>query len=173
MKQNQATLQQVLEAHKGIIYKVARSYCPDEQDRDDLVQEIIIQLWRSIARYNPAYRLSTWVYRIALNTAISHYRKAKVRQEKQHILSQSPLPANSPQQDDEQEEQIGQLYAFIQQLRELDKALILLHLDGLSNPEVSEVLGISQSNVSTRLSRIRQELKKKFDTLNQEANARP
>ena len=162
----------MLEAHKGIIYKVARSYCPDEQDREDLVQEVIIQLWQSMERYDPTYRLSTWVYRIALNTAISHYRKVKVRQQKQHLLFRPELEPASIQQNNTEEEQIGQLYAFIQQLRELDKALILLHLDGLSNSEVSEVLGMSQSNVSTRLSRIRQELKKKFETLKQQEHAR-
>lgn len=155
---------QLIENHKGIIFKIARSYCKEVEDRQDLVQEIIIQLWQSHGKYDSQFKLSTWVYRVALNTAISFYRKNKIRVESSVELSaifESSLQADESFEEDPN---LVALQAFIQELRDFDKALILLYLDGLSQKEIAEVSGISPTNVGTKLSRIKKALQQKFQT---------
>lgn len=154
-----------VEASKGVIYKVANSYCRDAEDRKDLIQEIIIQLWRSQDRFNDQYALSTWVYRISLNVAISRYRKSKRRE------SEKPLQAAIELIGDDSETTVDDdnlrlLHQFIGELKELDRALMLLYLDEKSHQEISAVLGISSSNVATKLGRIKKSLKAKFDQEN-------
>ncbi len=156
---------EILELHKGILYKVANSYCKDPEDRKDLVQETILQLWRAYGNYNPDFKFSTWMYRIALNVAISFYRKNIIRK-----TSASPITdqiINFPVLDDGQEEDINLqlLHQFIQELRALDKALMLLFLEEKSHREIAEILGITESNVGTKMSRIKAGLSKKFLTI--------
>jgi RNA polymerase sigma factor (sigma-70 family) len=154
---------QVLESHKGIIYKVANSYCSDAEDRKDLVQEIILQLWRSFGNYHTQFKYSTWIYRIALNVAISFYRKESRRSEIAH-----PLPVGILYMETENGYDEGQLAAlqhFISGLKQLDKALMLLYLEEKSQREISEILGITETNVSTRISRIKKILQQKFSSL--------
>ena len=91
----------VIESNKGIIYKIAKSYCKDTEDRNDLVQEIILKLWLAFDTYNNEFKYSTWIYRIALNTAISNYRKEKVRKTAPHythIRRSRPAPASQARQ---------------------------------------------------------------------------
>jgi RNA polymerase sigma-70 factor (ECF subfamily) len=157
----------IIENHKGILYKIANSYCKDQEDRQDLIQEIIIQLWQSFENYNSQFKRSTWIYRIALNTAISFYRKNKVRRLKTTELSAilaTSLKADEPFQDNPN---LAILQVFIQELREIDKALILLYLDGLSQKEIAEIIGITPTNVGTKLSRIKKTLRQKFQTINE------
>ncbi|REG78492.1 RNA polymerase sigma factor [Algoriphagus antarcticus] len=149
-----------IESNKGIIYKVANSYCKDDADREDLLQEIILQLWKAFPSFKPDYKLSTWMYRIALNVAISSYRKASKRSK---ILQ--PLCETAIYLDDDTSEvndNRDMLQVLIRELKEVDRALILLYLDGYLYPEIGNVLGLSESNVATKLSRIKQQLKKKF-----------
>ena len=160
-----STFTDLLEAHKGILFKVARAYCQDETDRQDVIQEIIIQLWRSYRRYDAKYQLSTWVYRIALNTAISYYRREENRRPSV-ALSDQVLAVTDPNESAEQRENVQLLYQFIHQLPTLDRALMLLYLDEESYREIAEVLGITETNVATKISRIKQKLKKQFSTLN-------
>jgi RNA polymerase sigma factor (sigma-70 family) len=153
----------ILEAHKGILWKIARSYSADADDRQDLVQEITVQLWRSFPKYDPQYKYSTWIYRIALNTAISFYRRETRRRDisapfNEGVLSLAEIPA-------ETNEQFLLLQQFISELRELDKALMLLYLDEKSYKEIAEILGISLSNVATKISRIKADLKLKFSKI--------
>ncbi|WBL43587.1 sigma-70 family RNA polymerase sigma factor [Algoriphagus halophytocola] len=149
-----------IESNKGIIYKVANSYCKDVDDREDLIQEIILQLWKAYPSYNPAYKLSTWMYRIALNVAISAYRKASKRSQIYQPLSETAIYLEEDKI--ESNENRALLQALIRELKEIDRALILLYLDGYLYPEISKVLGLSESNVATKLSRIKQQLKQKF-----------
>jgi RNA polymerase sigma-70 factor (ECF subfamily) len=152
----------ILDNHKGVIFKIVNSYCKDVTDKQDLIQEIIIQLWISFEKYNNQFKLSTWIYRIALNTSISFYRKNKVRKEKTVISSailQKTLKADEPFQENPN---LLKLQGFIQELRELDKALILLYLDGLSQKEISKIIGIKPTNVGTKIERIKKTLKQKF-----------
>lgn len=151
-----------LEQHKGILYKIANSYCQHTEDRKDLVQEIIIQLWLSFDNYSDQYKYSTWIYRIALNTSISFYRKRNKRNKTEQEVA--TIFKNSIQEFDfpEEESNIQLLQKFIRELKELDKALILLYLDGLSQAEISNIIGITPTNISTKVNRIKKKLKDKF-----------
>lgn len=152
----------VVEAHKGIIYKVANSYCRDAEDRKDLIQEIVLQLWLSFPKYDEQYRLSTWIYRIALNVSISFYRKTHSRGKLFAGLSDELLYLPAAMPAESMDAQLAQLQRFIRELKEIDRAVVLLYLEETSQQEIAEVLGLSLSNVSTKISRIKQQLKQKF-----------
>ena len=140
--------------NKKIIYKICYSYCRNPEDRKDLAQEIIIQLWKSSGKYNKQYKLSTWIYRVALNVAISFYRN-----ENRRVVSTSHLDENifemvdSNDDYEELESNIKNLYQFIDQLGELNKALMLLYLKNHNYKEMSEILGITETNVATKIIR--------------------
>ncbi len=165
MDKNRDIFLSLLESHKGIIYRVANSYCRDSADRQDLVQEIIIQLWTSFDRYDSSFKHSTWMYRIALNTAISYYRKSKVRRENSVDLSPILESTIGGEETLEADPNLKLLQHFIQQLGEIDRSLILLFLDEHSYKEIAEITGFSVTNVSTRLGRIKKELKAKFQNV--------
>jgi len=155
----------VIEENKGIIYKIANSYKKDEEDKKDLVQEIIFQLWRSFSSYNRSSKLSTWMYRVALNVAISSYRKDKRKTEVFVPLSDSMLEfADAGAYD---ESSLNLLQQFIRELKELDRALMILYLEEKSGKEMAEILGLSKVNIRTKISRIKEQLKKKFSHINQ------
>ncbi|ELR71204.1 RNA polymerase ECF-type sigma factor [Fulvivirga imtechensis AK7] len=155
----------LIERNKGIIYKVANSYCTDTEERKDLVQEMIIQLWRSFANYDSQYKISTWMYRIALNVAISYYRKERKTPSSPITSTIINIPAGEEQS--EREENIKWLYHFINELDELNRALMLLYLDDSSYKEMAEVLGISETNVATKIGRIKKKLKQQFSLINE------
>lgn len=152
----------VIEAHKGIIYKVANSYCKDTDDRNDLVQEIILKFWQAFETYNDEFKHSTWIYRIALNTAISNYRKEKVREKHFTPISETFFEIGYTDTTTETEHKYALLQQFISELKELDKALMLLYLDEKNYKEIAEILGISESNVGTKISRLKGLLKDRF-----------
>ncbi|MBA4852013.1 RNA polymerase sigma factor [Emticicia sp. BO119] len=152
----------VLQAHKGIIYKVAHAYCKDAEDRNDLVQEIMIQLWKSFENYNEQFRYSTWIYQIALNVAISFYRKESRRQHIANPICEGILNYADNTATEETEESISILHRFIAELKELDKALMLLYLEEKSYKEIAGIIGISETNVATKIGRIKFILKQKF-----------
>ena len=157
----------VIQAHKGIIYKVANAYCKDAEDRNDLVQEIMIQLWKSFDSYNEQFRYSTYIYQVALNVAISFYRKESRRQKLASPMNESILNYADAPTNTETEENIGILNWFIAELKELDKAMMLLYLEEKSYKEIAEIIGISESNVATKIGRIKIILKQKFSNVNQ------
>lgn len=161
MKRDKETFLEVLEAHRGIIFKVCNSYCTHLEDRKDLAQEIILQLWKSYPSYKDAYKLSTWIYRIALNVSISYARKSRVRKRYPMLPLEDFLQISSD--PDKPQEEIQLLQTFIGQLDELSKALMILYLDGYSHEEIATLLHISQSNVGTKISRIKRQLKKQFE----------
>ena len=151
----------ILRSNQGIIQKVANSYCKNRNDRDDLIQEITLQLWLSASKYDDTYKTSTWVYRVALNVAISFYRKNyRVQKLKRTLLEKDPF---MPHEEENSSEMLGQLYYFISKLSELNKALILLYLDQYSYEEIGQTLGISKTNVATKLSRIKEQLRREFN----------
>jgi len=156
----------VLEKHKGIIYKVATAYCKNAEERKDLQQEIIIQLWRAFGRYNEQYKHSTWVYTIALNVAISFYRKTKNRAT--HVdFKEGIINAIEETCATENEYQLTQLQQFIAALKELDKAIMLLYLEEKSYKEIASIIGISPTNVATKIGRIKEKLKQSFSQIQQ------
>jgi len=152
----------IISENKKLIYKVCNSYCRDADDRKDLVQEVIIRLWQAFGNYNPDYKLSTWMYRIALNTAISHYRLGKRRNQSTISLSESLIDIADDNPEIALDENVKQLYQFINQLDELNRALMILYLDDNSYREIAEILGITETNVATRISRVKQQLKQQF-----------
>jgi RNA polymerase sigma factor (sigma-70 family) len=153
----QERFQALVGEHKKILYKVCNSYCRNREDREDLAQEIIIQLWRSFGSFDEHYRFSTWMYRISLNVAISFYRRENTRARYVRLDDEQLLNAadDTPQQTPEMQ----MLYQFIDGLEPLSKALILLYLDGNSYPEMAAVLGLSETNVATKISRLKQTMK--------------
>ncbi len=152
----------VLEKNQGIIRKITNSYCKNIEDRDDLIQEITIHLWKSWSKYNDKYKLSTWVYTIALNVAISFYRKTYRRNSLNQAIHEETVFVDTEEYNSLSED-IKELYHYISELDALNKALILLYLDQYSYEEIASTLGVSKTNVSTKLSRIKKQLKKKFN----------
>lgn len=152
---------QIIEQNKGILFKVAKAYCRNDDDRQDLIQEMMIQIWKSLTRYNDNFAITTWLYRISLNVAISFYRKNANRQ-KLNIPLVEELTSIRDEENNEMHEQLYLLNKFISELNDLDKALILLYLEDKSYGEISEILGLSVTNVGTKLGRIKEKLKKKF-----------
>jgi RNA polymerase sigma-70 factor (ECF subfamily) len=142
--------------HQGITLRIARASAFTPPDQEDLVQEMWLQIWHSIPNFNGKCKASTWVYRVALNTAISWGRKEKSRREKKkglaeslHMLKQPPAPRN---------EKLAWIYDQIRLFDPIERSLLLLHLDGLSYLEIAEILGISEKNVGVKLSRLRKTL---------------
>jgi RNA polymerase sigma-70 factor (ECF subfamily) len=163
-KEQKQHFQNIIEQHKGILHKVARAYCPNEDDRQDLIQEMMIQVWLSIHRYNNQFKISTWFYRISLNVAISFYRKNTTRANKYTELTEQLI--ETPVEDkSENERQLYLLDQFISELKEIDKALMILYLEDKSHAEIAEILGMSISNVGTKIGRIKNKLKTQFSQL--------
>jgi RNA polymerase sigma factor (sigma-70 family) len=152
---------QLLQAHRGIVYKVAGCYSRNPADRADLVQEICLQLWRAFSRYDRQRKFSTWMYRVALNVAISQvrrsYRPEAGRFEPLGEIHLKTLGADDT--DRERLEQLEVMYAFIAELEPLNRALMLLYLDDHSYTEMADILGIRETNVATKISRIKSTLR--------------
>lgn len=157
---------QLIQTNKGIIYKICNSYCRNKNDREDLAQEIIYQLWKSGKNFDTSFRFSTWMYRVALNTAISFYRKERKASGIIAFTEEQPDIEDKTDGTDEMEERINLLQQFIAQLRELDKALMLLYLEAKTYGEIADILGITETNVATRINRIKEKMKQHFSTLN-------
>lgn len=152
----------LLEEHDKILYKVASSYCRDPEDRRDLVQEIVVQLWRSFGRFDDSYRFSTWMYRIAMNVAISFYRSHSRRKRDTVPAAESLLEIVAEDGEAETSDDVRLLHHFIGQLDELNRALMILYLDGNSYDTIAEILGITTTNVATKISRIKERLRRDF-----------
>ncbi len=152
----------LIEQNKGIIIKVCNSYCFSKNDREDLAQEIIYQLWKSGNNFNAYSKFSTWMYRVALNVAISFYRK-KSRSDAVVPLNESHMDIEDKMNNaDETEKRVVLLQRFINEMKELDRALTLLYFEEKSYSEIAEILGISETNVATKINRIKSRLKQKF-----------
>ncbi|PWD98151.1 RNA polymerase sigma factor [Marinilabilia rubra] len=150
-----------LENYKKLITKVSGIYCHVPEERKDLIQEIIIQLWKSFPKYDHKYPLSTWTYRIAINVSISFLRKntTQKRAKEGYRAETQWMEFDPPPRD----ERLDMLYRFIDLLKPIDKAIIMLYLEEHSNKEIAEIMGLSVSNVSTRKLRIKDTLKHHFE----------
>ena len=162
----------LIQSNKGIIYKVANSYCKNVEDRKDLVQEIIIQLWKSFDNYNEKFKYSTWMYRISLNVAISFYRKENTRKRLSNSLTEEIIHFTGNDSLEDKESDLGILQQMILQLQDLNKALMLLYLEEKSHKEISQIIGISETNVATKINRIKNVLKQKFTQLKGQKNGK-
>lgn len=154
----QTTFLQHLNDHRGILFKVTAAYCRARSDREDLAQEIIAQMWRSYARYDHTKPFSTWMYRVAVNVAISFYRK-NASYRRNLITGGDTFLETVAIPPDEPDENLDVLHSFIAQLDDLNRALIILYLDDNSYAAIAEILGLSETNVATKIARIKQKMK--------------
>jgi RNA polymerase sigma-70 factor (ECF subfamily) len=153
----ETTFKQWLAQHQGLLYRVVRAYGNTAQDQDDLFQEICLQMWLSIPRFEGKAKVSTWIYRVALNTAMVWNRGEKTRRKhREKLLTFAPKQQN----DDSQQSQeiIERLYEAIRKLPKVDTSIVLMHLDGLGYDEMAEILGISENNVGVKLNRAKKQL---------------
>ena len=146
---------EILNLHRGLIYKVCNLYCSDPEDRKDLFQEIVLQVWKSLGSFRQQSSLTTWMYRIALNTAITHLLKEK-RSPMQVSLTSIDIPDIA--EDGGKEEMLTELFIAIERLDKIDKSIVLLYLEKKSHEEISEITGLTRSNVAVRFSRIKSKL---------------
>jgi RNA polymerase sigma-70 factor (ECF subfamily) len=155
----------LLEQHGGIIRKVAFGYTSAPADREDLAQEITVQVWRAYPRYSPERPFSTWMYRIALNVAISFLRRHTHPARQTISLEENAVePVDENTAAAEPDERIATLQRIIATLPPLQRALMLLYLDDHSYREIAAVLGITETNVATKLSRLKQHLRQQLRT---------
>lgn len=158
--QSRAERQRIFEGwmreHQGLLFKVIRAYAFTPTDREDLFQEITAQVWRSLPGYRGEAAVTTWLYRVALYCAMSWSKKERSHRARQADLSANPhLLRESEAHPDPR---LAWLYEQIAQLEEIDRSLVLLHLDGFSYREIAGTLGLSESNVGVKLNRIKKSL---------------
>ncbi len=158
---------EMLEQHKGILYKIARAYGKDRDTVDDLVQEFILQLWRCFDRYDLRYQHSTWIYRIALNTAISSLRIENRSRRISFAFHDAFFEIAEHNDADSQNDDLAILNQFIAELQPLDKALFLLYLEEKKQLEIAEIMGLSVTNVATKIARIKAKIKIHFLNIKQ------
>ena len=153
---------QLVNDHRALIFKVCNLYCRDPESRGDLFQEVVLQLWKSFPGFRRESASSTWIYRVALNTAISNFRNESRKPERRSIsLEEFEIP-DMPVTDNR--ERTSTLHLAIGKLSKIEKAIIMLYLDEKSYDEISEIVGISISNVGVRLNRIKNKLSKLIKT---------
>lgn len=148
----------LINKHQGLIHKICIMYESDPDVRNDLFQEIVFQLWKSFSSFRGEAKITTWMYRIALNTAISGFRK-QTRNVKTEDLKEMHFNISESWGDD-REEDIQRLQWAIRQLSEIERAMIMMALEEVPYDEIAETIGITQNNVRVRMNRIREKLKK-------------
>ncbi len=142
--------------HKGILYKVSRMYFDNLNDQQDLFQEIMLQLWKSIPSFKGDSEFSTWMYRVALNTALAFFKKEKRKPDSYKSIDYEPI---APENDmDEKEQQLVHFYKATKELNKIEKALILLFIEGYSGKEIAKNLGITEANVRVKTNRTKKKL---------------
>jgi RNA polymerase sigma-70 factor (ECF subfamily) len=149
----------VFEDNTGIIIKIARAFTRTSHDREDLINDIALELWKSFERFKGDSKISTWIYRVAINVSMNYKRKKK-KDSFFSFLDDFKKVDSLPwliEQDNSSESEI--LYNCIDELNEINKAIILLYLDGNSHDEISEIMGISKTNVGTRIGRIKEQIR--------------
>lgn len=148
----------LLEKHQNIIHKVCRIYTDSYDAHQDLFQEVTIQLWKAYPKFRGDAKFSTWMYRVALNTAITLYRKSKKRVNTQTI-DDIQFKISSEDYDDTEEEQLKLMYKTIKQLSDIEKALVFLYLEDKNYKEIADTLGISEVNARVKMNRVKKKLK--------------
>ena len=152
----ETTFKQWLNEHLGLILRVMRAYGSAAEDQEDLFQEILLQIWLSVPRFAGHAKVSTWIYKVALNTALVWNRGEKRRRRHSRVFSDFVRPQNAL--SGPTDEIVDRLYGAIHKLPKVDASVVLMHLDGLAYSEMSEILGISESNVGVKLNRAKKQL---------------
>ena len=159
--QKQQHFVKLIKENEGIVFKIALVYAFNEEDQKDLYQEIVYQLWKSFDSFRGDAKVSTWMYRIALNTSITHLKKEKKKGSRVPI--DSVLLNKIEHIDTLMDERIQLLYKHIKQLNTIEKGVVLLYLEGKNYEEIAVITGFTVSNVGTRLNRIKQKLKSQIN----------
>jgi RNA polymerase sigma factor (sigma-70 family) len=146
-----------LDENQNIVHKICRLYTNDQHAHNDLFQEVTVQLWRAYPKFRGDAKFSTWMYRVALNTAITLYRKSTRRVKTQDYESVQ-FKIEDRQEEDEQMEQLTLLYGAVKQLNDIEKALVFLYLEDKNYREISETMGISEVNARVKMNRIKTKL---------------
>lgn len=147
----------LLEMNIGIILKISKAYTNTSQDKEDLISDIAFEMWKAFPNFQGKSKISTWIYRVALNTAMNYNRNT--RRNRDFIQTAIELPNIELSNETDENPLIEILYDCIDELDEFNKAIVLLYLDGYDHNEISEITGISKTNVGTRISRIKEQLK--------------
>ena len=150
---------QIIKKNQGIIHKVCNIYCDDQEDRNDLFQEIVAQLWKSFPSFRQESKVTTWMYRVALNTAITSFKKQKRRPDKNRLTFEN-FQVKDENYDHEMEEDIKLLHRAVAQLTGVEKSIIILYLEDKKYEEIAEITGITQNYVRVKMNRIKKKLKK-------------
>lgn len=155
---DEAQFLRFINQHQGIIFKICRLYRDSKEDREDLFQEIVFQLWKSAPAFEGKAKFSSWMYRISLSTAIATFRRKKP-----DIIYTQTLPDEQEAQQ-EPGEQREQLFTALKKLNDADKALITLYLEDLSYQEIAEITGITETNAGVKLNRIKKKIQQLLKT---------
>ncbi|MDR3695851.1 sigma-70 family RNA polymerase sigma factor [Mucilaginibacter sp.] len=167
MDTKQTRFLQLIEENKGILFKICKIYQDDPEDRDDLLQEMTLQLWLAFDSYRGESKFSTWMYRVALNTAIVFFKKQKRRPDNEKI----PIGFDKAQENTlagEKEEQLTVFYKAVQQLNKVEKALVYLYMEDVPYDDIAANLGITPINVRVRINRLKTKLKEIINNMNYE-----
>ncbi len=146
-----------IQKNEGIIFKLVRIYADQNEDQKDLYQEIVYQLWKSFHSFQGKAKISTWIYKVALNTSLAYINLKK--KHSKTIPIQDTRIQFEEKQDNQIEEKINEMYHHIKQLNEMDRAIVFLFLEGKSYDEIAEIMGLTVTNIGTRLNRIKLKLK--------------
>ncbi len=157
MKEREKEFLNRLDVHKGILFKISKMYMDNSDDQNDLFQEIIAQLWKSYDSFKNESQFSSWMYRVALNTAIVFLKKEKRKIDKYEITTDNIKEAESDAAD--KESQLAHFYEALQKLNKIEKAIIFYQLEGFSHKEIGSNLGISEGNARVKLNRAKDKLK--------------
>lgn len=155
-------IEKIIDSSKPLVYKISRAYTSSEPEFEDLCQEIYVQIWQSLSSFKKQSKLSTWIYRICLNTALSYQKREIRRKSKLQEFETNHQPYNEIDKPKESNIELGVQFLLncIKLLKPIDKSIILLHLEGLSHQDIADVLGISKSNVGSKINRIKPKLLK-------------
>lgn len=148
---------QLINQHKGTILSLCKVYYPQDEDQKDAFQDVVLQLWKSMHSFGGRAKINTWIFRVSLNTLLN-----KKRKESKSITTETIEPVHSYLSSAKADGHVELLYQIIQDLRDMDKAMVVLYLEGYGNREIAQILGLSPTNVSTRFSRLKAQLKEKY-----------
>lgn len=151
MKLSEQEFLRLINEHKGILYKVSRMYFDKLEDQQDLFQEIILQLWQSLDSFKGNSQFSSWMYRVALNTAIVFFKKENRKPDKYSSLKIEPI--SNDEYCNEKDQQLVHFYRAVKKLNKIEKALILQFIEGFSGKEIADNLGLSEVNIRVKINR--------------------
>ncbi|MBB6371064.1 RNA polymerase sigma-70 factor (ECF subfamily) [Chryseobacterium shigense] len=155
--QTETNFLKLVNQHKGILYKTSRIYADSVEDREDLQQEILIQLWKSYQSFKGNSEFSTWMYRVAINTAITYLKKEKQRAGN-HTETPHYFEIQNEDYNPSKDEQLEIFYSVVQELKAIEKAVIFYFMEGMSHKEIGENLGLSEGNARVKLNRTKEKI---------------